>query len=124
MGSALPPPLFLVLIGIEFSDILFAVDSIPAILAITQDSYLIFTSNIFAILGLRSLYFVIANMTTKFRFLPQGLSVILGYIGVKMFIRDFFHIPPLVSLSVIAFSLSSAIILSILFEAKEKHHQP
>jgi tellurite resistance protein TerC len=123
-GKRYATPLLIVLVGIECSDILFAVDSIPAILAITQDSYLIFTSNIFAVLGLRSLYFAIAHLAIKFRFLAHGLSVILSYIGVKLLVRDFFSIPPLVSLSVIALTLASAIIFSLLCEAKQKRYQP
>ena len=90
-------PLFMALIAIEISDIIFAVDSIPAIFAITRDPFIVFTSNIFAILGLRSIYFVLENLMEKFIYLKYGLGVILTYIGIKMLIVDYIHIPIIVS---------------------------
>jgi tellurite resistance protein TerC len=99
-------PLLLVLILVEKTDLVFAMDSIPAILAITQDSFIVFTSNIFAILGLRSLYFLLANIVDRFVYLKYGLGVILAYIGVKMILSvDLFHIPISISLAVIMASL-------------------
>jgi len=98
-------PLFMALIAIEISDIIFAVDSIPAIFAITRDPFIVFTSNIFAILGLRSIYFVLENLMEKFIYLKYGLGVILTYIGIKMLIVDYIHIPIFVSLGIIFFIL-------------------
>ena len=118
-GKKVATPLFLVLITIEFSDVIFAVDSIPAIFAITQDPYIVFTSNIFAILGLRALYFVIANMALKFVYLSYGLGFILGFIGIKMLLHDFIHIPSFISLSVIGFALSLSIIASLMLEKRQ-----
>jgi len=91
-GKKLMTPLFVVLLVIEFSDVIFAVDSIPAIFAITQDPYIIFFSNIFAILGLRSLFFVLSNMMERFRYLKVGLSVLLVFIGVKMLLSTLWHV--------------------------------
>ena len=91
-------PLFLVLLIIESSDLIFAVDSIPAVLAITQDSFIVYTSNIFAILGLSSLYFAISGIMDYFRFLKIGLAFVLTFVGLKMCVSGFFEIPVLVSL--------------------------
>jgi len=106
--------LFVVLIVVESADIVFAVDSIPAIFAITQDPFIVFTSNVFAILGLRSLYFVLASVIDKFRYLKQSLTFILGYIGVKMLVANVCHIPVIISLAVIVISFALGIIASIL----------
>ena len=119
-GKRVATPLLLVLIAIEFSDVIFAIDSIPAIFAITTDPYIVFTSNIFAILGLRSLYFVIANMALKFAYLSYGLGFILGFIGLKMILHDFIHIPSFISLSVIGFALSLSIIASLILERRQQ----
>lgn len=119
-GKHVATPLFLVLLSIEFSDVIFAIDSIPAIFAITQDTYIVFTSNIFAILGLRALYFVIANMAVKFVYLSYGLAVILGYIGLKLILHHFVKIPSFISLSVIGFALSLSIIASLIFERRQQ----
>jgi tellurite resistance protein TerC len=113
-GVRMATPLFLVLILIELTDLVFAVDSIPAIFAITQDPFIVFTSNIFAILGLRSLYFLLAGIIHKFVYLRYGLAVVLTYVGVKMLLLDVFHIPTLVSLGVIVSVLGSSIVLSLL----------
>jgi tellurite resistance protein TerC len=107
-GKTVATPLFLALMVIEVSDIVFAVDSIPAVLAITNDAFVAFASNILAILGLRSLYFVIAEWVAKLRYLKPGLAVILGFIGVKMLIAHFYKIPSLVSLAVIIGVLTTA----------------
>jgi len=101
-------PLFLALIVIEATDLVFAVDSIPAVFAVTQDAFVAFASNILAILGLRALYFVLADWITKLRYLKPGLAAILGFIGTKMLIVDFFKIPSWVSLLVIFAILATA----------------
>lgn len=112
-------PLFIALIMIEFSDLIFAVDSIPAVLSISNDTFIVYTSNVFAILGLRSLYFALAGMVTYFRFLKFGLSAILIFVGVKMCISGFFTIPTLASLSVILGVLVVAILASVFIPVKE-----
>ncbi len=101
-------PLFLALVLIEVTDLIFAVDSIPAVFAVTQDAFVAFGSNILAILGLRALYFVLADWVGKLRYLKPGLAVILGFIGTKMLIVEFFKIPSWVSLMVIASVLATA----------------
>ncbi len=106
-------PLFVALIVIEVMDVLFAVDSVPAILAITSDPFLVFSSNIFAILGLRSMYFFLSNMLEKFSYLEYSLVAILSFVGLKMLLHDFIEIPELVSLGFIAFSLASGIFVSL-----------
>ncbi len=106
-------PLFLVLIVVESSDVLFAIDSIPAILAITTDSFIVFTSNIFAILGLRSLYFALAAVIEKFRYLKMSLVYILAYVGVKMILSHHYPISIIVSLSIIIGILLVGILASI-----------
>lgn len=106
-------PLFVALIVIEVMDVIFAVDSVPAILAITNDPFLVFSSNIFAILGLRSMYFFLANMLEKFSYLEYSLIVILTFVGLKMILQDFIEIPEWVSLAVIAISLLCGIIVSL-----------
>jgi tellurite resistance protein TerC len=106
-------PLFIALIVIEFTDILFALDSIPAILAITSDPFLVFSSNIFAILGLRSMYFFLANMLEKFDYLKYSLVAILSFVGVKLILAHHFHFPEWVSLAFIALSLLVGILLSL-----------
>lgn len=106
-------PLFLVLILIEISDLIFAVDSIPAVIAITQDPFIVYTSNIFAILGLRSLYFVLSSMADRFYYLKTGLSFILIFVGCKMAITHYYNIPIFISLSVILCILIIAIIASL-----------
>lgn len=107
-------PLFVVLIAIEFTDLVFAFDSIPAIFAVTNDPFIIYTSNIFAILGLRALYFALAGIMNKFHYLQVGLSVILIFIGIKMLIVELYKIPIGISLGVIAFVLTASVIFSLL----------
>jgi len=111
-------PLFLVLLIIESSDLIFAVDSIPAVLAITQDSFIVYTSNIFAILGLRSLYFAISGIMDYFRFLKIGLAFVLSFVGLKMCVSGFFEIPVLISLFTIISILLISIIASVLIKKK------
>lgn len=106
-------PLFIVLLVVESSDVLFAIDSIPAIFAVTRDPFLVFTSNVFAILGLRSLYFALASLIHQFRYLKIGLVFILGYVGVKMLLSHHYAVPTVISLAVITGMLSVSIVASI-----------
>ena len=122
-GIKLATPLLLVVVVIEFTDILFAVDSIPAIFAISKDPFILYTSNIFAILGLRSLYFLLANFIHMFSKLSYGLSIILTFIGIKMLIGPWFHISSVISLSVVGSVLIGAVLISVLFP-DEKPESP
>jgi len=110
--------LFLTLLLIESSDIVFAVDSIPAVIAISRDPFIVITSNIFAILGLRALYFALAGIMSLFRFLKYGIAFLLFFVGVKMLISDFYHIPIYISLSVIAVTITISILASKLIKEK------
>ncbi|MFA5011215.1 MAG: TerC family protein [Ignavibacteria bacterium] len=112
-GGLFATPLFIVLIVVETTDLIFAFDSIPAILAITHDPFIVFTSNAFAILGLRALYFALAGFMDKFHYLKVGLSIILVFIGIKMLIASVFHIPTSTSLIVIIIILTISIIASM-----------
>ena len=112
-GKRYATPLFLVLILIETTDLIFAVDSIPAILAITQDQFIVYTSNVFAILGLRSLYFALAGVVHRFWLLSYGLAVVLVFVGIKMLLIDLYKIPIEVSLIFIAFIITGTIFLSL-----------
>lgn len=112
-GKIWATPLFLVVVLMETTDLIFAVDSIPAILAISDDPYIVYTSNVFAILGLRSLYFALAGIEKYFRYLKFGLSAILIFVGVKMCITDLYKIPVSVSMIVIVFILTIAILVSV-----------
>ncbi len=118
-GRRYATPLQLVLVLIEFTDLVFAIDSIPAIFAVTRDPFLVYTSNVFAILGLRSLYFLLAGIIDKFRFLRFGLAFILTFVGVKMLIVDKVPIPTSLSLIVVMGALTISIVLSLLIPAKE-----
>ncbi len=113
-ARSLATPLFVVLIFIETTDIVFAVDSIPAIIAITRDPFIVYTSNVFAILGLRALYFALAGTIKIFRFLNYGLSAILTFIGAKMLIADIYDIPVLISLAVVAGILALSVVASVM----------
>ena len=113
-GKRFATPLFLVLIVIELTDVIFAVDSVPAVLAISHDTFVIYTSNIMAILGLRALYFVLAGMMGRFHYLGTGLALILMFIGVKMVAAKFIHLPTWASLCVIMGVLAGAVGLSLL----------
>lgn len=117
----LATPLFIVLIVVETTDLVFAFDSIPAILAITQDTFIVFTSNAFAILGLRSLYFALAGVMDKFKYLRLGLSFILVFIGIKMLIADFFPISVGISLAVLLIVLTSSILASVFVKKKSQN---
>ena len=113
-------PLFIVLLLIEISDLIFAVDSIPAILSISNDTYIVFTSNIFAIMGLRSLYFAVSEVMGLFRYLKFGLAAILAFVGIKMCISSIYEIPISVSLLFILGTVTISILLSKLIPAEEK----
>lgn len=119
-GHTWATPLFVVLLVIETTDIIFAVDSIPAILAITKDPFIVYTSNVFAILGLRALYFALAGVMQLFHHLHYGLAVILGFVGLKMILSDVYKIPIGVSLGVIMGVLTLSIVASLLWPKKEK----
>ncbi|HLV65084.1 MAG TPA: TerC family protein [Polyangiaceae bacterium] len=117
-GTTYATPLFLVLVVVEFTDVLFAVDSVPAVLAISSDVFIVYTSNVMAILGLRALFFVLSGMMGRFHHLGTGLAVILLFIGAKMSLTAFLKIPPLVSLAVIASVLAVSILASLLRPAR------
>jgi tellurite resistance protein TerC len=106
-------PLFIVLLVVEMSDLIFAVDSVPAVLAISRETFIVFSSNAFAILGLRALYFLLADLHARFSYLQQGLAIILGFVGIKMIASHWVHIPTGVSLAVIALVLAVSIGMSI-----------
>lgn len=120
-GGLFATPLFIVLIVVETTDLIFAFDSIPAILAITHDPFIVFTSNAFAILGLRALYFALAGFMDKFHYLKLGLSIILVFIGIKMLITGVFHIPTFGSLIVIIIILTVSILASMVRNKKAKN---
>lgn len=113
-------PLFLVLILVELSDLIFAVDSIPAIFAITTDPFIVLTSNVFAILGLRAMYFLLADMADRFSLLKYGLALVLIFIGTKMLLIDLFKIPVLFSLGFVAAIIATSIVLSLRKDARER----
>jgi tellurite resistance protein TerC len=119
-GKRVPTPLLAVLIVVETSDVVFAVDSIPAILAVSREQFIVFSSNAFAILGLRALYFLLADLRDKFSLLQEGLAIILAFVGIKMIISDWYHIPTPLSLGVIALVLTVAILLSIRKDRREQ----
>lgn len=114
-GRRFATPLFVVLILVETTDLIFALDSIPAIFAVTKDPFLVYTSNVFAILGLRSLYFLLAKVIHKFHFLKVGLSLVLVFVGSKMLLTDIYKIPVAVSLGVIGAILVGSVVLSMVF---------
>jgi len=123
-GKFMFTPLFLVIVLIETTDLIFAVDSIPAAFAITQNEFLIYTSNIFAVLGLRAMFFLLAGIIDKFYLLQKGLSIILFFIGAKMLLEIFdIHVPVTLSFSVIIVTLTMAIVLSVLVPKKVKSEE-
>lgn len=113
-GKRMATPLMVVLVVIEATDLVFAVDSIPAIFAVTQDPFIVYSSNVFAILGLRSLYFLLANAMTKFEYLNIGLAVVLIFVGTKMLVMGFFKIPVVLSLVVVAGVLTLSVVASLI----------
>ncbi len=118
-GKRLATPLFAVLVLVESTDVLFAVDSVPAVLAVSHEQFIVFSSNAFAILGLRALYFLLADLHARFSYLQQGLAIILAFVGVKMIIAEWYHIPTLISLLVIALVLAMSILMSL---QRKPHH--
>lgn len=119
-GRLMATPLFVVVLLLESTDVVFAVDSVPAVLAITTDPFIVYTSNVFAILGLRSMFFALAGLVTMFRYLHYGLSAILVFVGAKMMLGAWITIPTLISLIVIAGLLIVSVIASVLHAAPEK----
>lgn len=113
-------PLFLVLVLVEITDLIFAVDSIPAIFAITTDPFIVLTSNVFAILGLRAMYFLLADMADRFSLLKYGLALVLMFVGVKMMLIDVFKIPVLISLGIVASIIAISVILSLRRDASRR----
>jgi len=118
-GKRLGTPLLLVLIIVEATDLVFAADSIPAVLAITHKPLIVYTSNVFAILGLRSLYFALAGMMTGFRFLRFGLATILIFVGIKLCIAEYYKVPITTSLAIIAGVLAASVLASLLIKEKD-----
>jgi tellurite resistance protein TerC len=115
-GRRLATPLFAVLVLVEATDVIFAVDSVPAVLAVSNEQFIVFASNAFAILGLRALYFLLADMHARFAYLQEGLAIILAFVGMKMLIAEWYHIPTALSLAVIAIVLTASIGISLKVE--------
>ncbi len=120
-GKLLATPLFVVLLVVETTDVMFATDSIPAILAISRDPFIVYTSNVFAILGLRSLYFALAGLMKLFHYLHYGLAVVLMFIGAKMLLPEAYRLPTWVALAVVAGVLGLSVLASLVFPQKERH---
>ena len=118
-GRRVPTRLMLVLVVVEATDVLFAVDSIPAVLAVTTDPFVVYTSNIFAILGLRALYFLLASFMAKFRYLNVGLAFVLAFIGLKMIVASWIHVPPAASLGIVGGLLAIAITASLIADRRD-----
>jgi tellurite resistance protein TerC len=123
-GKWMLTPLALALIVIDVMDLVFAVDSIPAVFAITRDPFIVYTSNICAILGLRSLYFLIAKMITRFVYLKNGLAIVLAFVGAKMLLRDVFEIPTLLSLGFVIGVLGATVVISMIVTKRNNHVAP
>lgn len=123
-GKRLYTPLFIVIVMIGITDVIFAVDSIPAIFAITEDPFIVLTSNVFAVLGLRAMFFLLAGMADRFHLLPYGLALVLMFIGVKMLIVDLVKIPIAVSLGVVAATIGATVVLSLLRPVPESESEP
>ncbi|MGF6147382.1 Inner membrane protein alx [Kingella potus] len=117
-GKRLATPLLLVLVMVELSDVVFAVDSIPAVFSVTTDPFIVLTSNIFAILGLRAMYFLLADMADRFVFLNYGLAFVLSFIGIKMLILHWVHIPVAISLAVVFGALGASVLTSLAYSRK------
>ena len=118
------PPMFLVLLVVETTDVAFALDSIPAIFAITKDPFIIYSSNVFAILGLRALYFLLAAILSYFRYLSAGLSIVLMFIGVKMLLLDVYKIPGAIALAIVALILAASVAASLVVERRPARSRP
>ncbi len=121
-GKWLATPLFVVLLVVEVTDVIFATDSVPAVLSISHDPFIVYSSNVFAILGLRALYFVLAGAMVKFHYLRYGLAAILIFVGAKMLIHGFYPVPISASLGVIGTLLAFSIFLSVMKDRRHKHH--
>jgi tellurite resistance protein TerC len=117
-------PLFVVLALVETTDLIFAVDSIPAIFAVTQDPFIVYTSNVLAILGLRALYFLLAGVIHKFHYLKLGLAIVLIFVGAKMLLADVHKIPIGISLGVIGLVLAASVVFSLIFPKDVEEHDP
>jgi tellurite resistance protein TerC len=124
MGRQFATPLFIVLLMVETTDVIFAVDSIPAILGITTDPFIVYTSNVFAILGLRAIYFALAGLMQLFHYLKYGLCAILVFVGLKMLLADFYKIPVAIALGAIVLVLGVSILASVLWPEKAKEPEP
>jgi tellurite resistance protein TerC len=122
-GKRYATPLLLVVVAIEATDIVFAIDSIPAIFAVTKDPFIVYTSNIFAMLGLRALYFALAGVVGKFQYLKVGLSLLLVFVGAKMLIAGIYAVPIPLSLGVIAATIAGSIVASLIWPAKKPEIQ-
>ncbi len=123
-GLLYATPLFIVLLSIETMDVMFATDSVPAVLGITLDPFIVYSSNMFAILGLRALFFALAGLFHIFRYLLYGLCIVLAFVGIKMLIIDWYKIPTLISLGVVFFFISVSILVSVLVPKKESGETP
>lgn len=123
-GRMVATPLFVVLLVIETTDVVFAVDSVPAVLAITHDPFIVYTSNVFAILGLRALYFALAGVMRMFHYLHYGLSIILVFVGIKMVLSNFIHLSAGLSLAIVGGLLVLSILASIIWPPKEAAQHP
>jgi tellurite resistance protein TerC len=123
-GRWVATPLFLVLLLVEATDLVFAIDSIPAIFAVTQEPFLVYTANVFAILGLRSMYFLLADVVHRFVYLKYGLAAVLVFVGAKMILVDVYKIPTLLSLAVVATVIGASIALSLRYPPKSDPPQP
>ncbi|MBM3956941.1 MAG: TerC family protein [Gemmatimonadetes bacterium] len=118
-GKWMATPLFVVLVAVEVTDVVFAVDSVPAVLAISRDPFIVWTSNVFAILGMRALFFLVAGILPYFRYLKAGLVIVLGYVGVKMLISDVYHLPTFASLGIVVGILSATMLASYVARLRE-----
>ncbi len=123
-GRLMATPLFIVLVMVESTDLIFAVDSIPAIFAVTRDPFIVYTSNVFAILGLRSLYFVLRGAVDRFHYLRHSLAAILTFVGVKMLLTDIYHLPIALALAVIIGLLAAGVIASLVRERRMAGEEP
>lgn len=123
-GVLFMTPLFLVLVTVEVTDLVFAIDSIPAVLAISNDPFIVFSSNVFAIMGLRALFFVLSGMMREFRFLKHGLSLVLIFVGAKMLIQHWYKLPSEVSLGVVAVLILGSVLASIIIKDEDEGDTP
>lgn len=123
-GVLFMTPLFLVLVTVELTDLVFAIDSIPAVLAVSNDPFIVFSSNVFAIMGLRALFFVLSGMMREFRFLKHGLSLVLIFVGFKMIIQHWYKLPSEISLGVVALLIVGSVIASMVIKGEDQGPTP